>query len=149
MTIIKGDLLCVEKGIITHQVNCKGVMNAGLAKKLRIKFPNIYPKYRQFCLDGLFKPGMIQLCKQSDSLYICNLAGQNEYGTDKRYTDYQAVKTALTKLENVSQRLQLPIYIPYNMGCNLGGGDWNVIFNLINAYCSNVTILQLCQKDTH
>lgn len=34
---IKGDILNVTEGIIVQQVNCKGVMGAGLAKQIRDK----------------------------------------------------------------------------------------------------------------
>ena len=32
---IKGDILNVTEGIIVQQVNCKGVMGAGLAKEIK------------------------------------------------------------------------------------------------------------------
>ena len=34
---IKGDILNVTEGIVVQQVNCKGVMGAGLAKQIRDK----------------------------------------------------------------------------------------------------------------
>ena len=35
-----------EDTIICHQVNCKGVMGAGLAKQIRDKWPDVYDRYR-------------------------------------------------------------------------------------------------------
>ena len=37
MRIVDGDILDIEKGIIVHQVNCQGVMGAGLAKQIKSK----------------------------------------------------------------------------------------------------------------
>lgn len=34
---IKGDLLKAEETFIAHQVNCKGVMGAGVAKQIKNK----------------------------------------------------------------------------------------------------------------
>lgn len=142
MRIESGNLLDVTTGIVVHQVNCKGVMGAGLAKALRAKYPNIYLHYRQFCQAGQFRPGMVQFVKQSDSLYVCNLAGQDGYGTDRRHTDYDALRVALSKLYQVGLERSLIIYLPYNMGCGLAGGDWAVVSQLINECCPNAVVLK-------
>lgn len=143
MEIISANLLSISSGIITHQVNCRGVMGAGLAKALRKKYPVIFPEYRQLCINGQLRPGMIQLICVADGLYICNLAGQDGYGTNRRYTDYDALQTALVKLHRVSISLDLPVYIPYHMGCGLGGGDWSIVSRLIESYCPNAFVVQL------
>lgn len=142
MQIIKANLLDVEHGIITHQVNCKGVMGAGLAKSLRNQYPVIYPRYHEFCKLGHFRPGMIQLVKADDGLFICNLAGQDGYGRDKQYTDYEALAIALPKLSAISTKLGLMVYIPHLMGCKLGGGDWEVVSALIDQHIPDAIICQ-------
>ena len=47
-------------------------------------------------------------------------------------TDYEAVRKAFIELKEylVSSKIyrhdsQIPVGIPYKMGCGLGGGDWN------------------------
>jgi len=47
MKIINRDLLTIESGIIAHQVNCQGKMGAGLALKIRKKYPQVYEYYKQ------------------------------------------------------------------------------------------------------
>lgn len=44
---IKGNILNVTEGIIVQQVNCMGVMGAGLAKQIKDKWPNIYNDYKE------------------------------------------------------------------------------------------------------
>jgi O-acetyl-ADP-ribose deacetylase (regulator of RNase III) len=70
MQIISADILSIDSGIITHQVNCRGVMGAGLAKALRKRYPAIFPEYRKLCINGQLRPGMIQLICVADGLYI-------------------------------------------------------------------------------
>ena len=41
-TLINGNLLDVQQGIIVHQVNCRKVAGAGLAKQIREKWPEWY-----------------------------------------------------------------------------------------------------------
>lgn len=47
--IVKGDILQASEDIIGHQVNCQGVMGAGLAKQIRNKYPHVYDEYRKLC----------------------------------------------------------------------------------------------------
>lgn len=47
-----------EDTIICHQVNCKGVMGAGLAKQIRDKWPDVYDRYR------LIAPASLHLRKK-------------------------------------------------------------------------------------
>lgn len=143
MKIQSSNILDINYGIIAHQVNCKGVMGAGLAKALRSKYPIIFSRYREFCLAGRFRPGMVQFVCVADSLYVCNLAGQDEYSTDKQYTDYAALAIALPKLHQVGQARRLPIYMPYKMGCGLAGGDWDVVSELINRHCPDAIAVKL------
>lgn len=43
---IKGNILNVTEGIIVQQVNCHGIMGAGLAKQIRDKWPSAYDSYQ-------------------------------------------------------------------------------------------------------
>lgn len=145
MKVICGNILDIKSGIIVHQVNCKGVMSDGLAKDLREKYPIIFPRYEEFCKSGLLRPGMVQFVKVDENLYVCNLAGQDSYGRDGRYTDYDALTTAFTKLHYIGLERSLPIYIPYKMGCGLAGGDWEIVSSLITDWCPWAIVVQLVE----
>ena len=133
MTINK-DILTVETGIICHQVNCMGVMGSGLAKGIRNKWPEVYEAYLRFAEAGKLVLSSIQLVSINDQLAVANLAGQYRYGRGK-HTDYAALRRCLRKLENLRhntlQDPNFPIYIPYGMGCGLGGGDWKIVEAMI------------------
>ena len=45
MKIITGNLLLIKKGVIVHQVNNCGLMNAGVAKQIRNAYPHHYADY--------------------------------------------------------------------------------------------------------
>ena len=51
MTVIceKGNILNTKCNIICQQVNCKGVMGAGLALQIRRKWTIVYKDYKQYC----------------------------------------------------------------------------------------------------
>ncbi|WP_370956757.1 hypothetical protein AB3239_10910 [Bacillus subtilis] len=44
--IVKGNILDASEDIIVQQVNCKGVMGAGLAKAILNKYPNVKKEYQ-------------------------------------------------------------------------------------------------------
>jgi len=121
------NILSVRKGIIVHQVNCKGVMGCGLALQIKRKWPIVFERYRAF----KFKPGQIQLVNVADDFWVCNLAGQDRYGRDKRYTDYEAIRIGLEKLNIWAGDRGLSVFIPNGMGCGNAGGDWHVVQGII------------------
>ena len=128
--IIENDLLKVDVDVIAHQVNCKGVMGAGLARQVREQFPAVYEAYRRAC-NNVAKSsdllGKIQI-KQG----IVNLFAQDGYGTDRRYTDYKALATCLNKLAlYMTEHKMKTLALPYGLGCGLAGGDWKVVHEII------------------
>lgn len=144
MKIINQDILDVEHGILAHSVNCLGVMGSGLAKQIRDKWPRIYQVYRHKYDNGSLKLGDIQLVRVTEDnadLIVCNLAGQYAFGRDKQHTDYDAIHVGLEKLARWKMPLQ--IYIPFNMGCGLGGGDWKVISAIIETTIPDAIICRL------
>ena len=124
--------------IICHQVNCKGVMGAGLAKQIRSRYPEVYNKYRWLCEKTLVSHNLLGHCQPIEvgaNLFVANLFGQYNYGTDKRYTDYQALSNSLNQLALAFQDAATPVVIriPYKMGCGLAGGEWPTVLNIIRT----------------
>lgn len=138
MKIINGNILsgtteCHTKRIIVcQQVNCKGVMGAGLAKQIRTMFPNVYPTYKAYCNKyGANLLGYVHLYGIPKTYnIIANLFGQDGYGRDKRYTDYDALRECFRRLRRLTDSTYT-IRIPYNMGCGLAGGDWDIVTKII------------------
>lgn len=132
------NILDVKEGVIIQQVNCKGVMGAGLAKDIRNKWPIVYKKYK----EREWSPGDVAFVSIDTNLYVCNLAGQYHYGREKGvcYTIYEAVELGLTKVNHFCIAQKLQAYIPYKMGCNLGGGDWRMVEKIINKVIPNAII---------
>ena len=150
MKIIKGNILndLSTNIVICQQVNCKGVMGAGLAKQIRDLFPHMYHMYKNYCYKyGSKLLGMVFLYTiPSTHNRIANLFGQDNYGRDKQYTDYNALRSAFRYLRS-SVTNHFTIRIPFKIGCGLAGGDWDVVSKIIQeelvAYDYNVEIFRL------
>lgn len=133
MKITKGNLLDINKGIIIHQVNCKNVMGAGVAKSLYEKYPIIKTKYHEMCnkvSKSIELLGQWQIIDISNDLKIVNLFSQYDYGYGNKFTDEKLLINGINQI----CFLYYPktVYIPYKIGCGLGGGNWNVIKNGIS-----------------
>lgn len=136
---VSGDILSpnldANRGVIVcHQVNCMGVMGAGLALKVRRMHPDVYSLYKDKCRQiaaGVGGLGDVQFCSLvADAGYIvANVFGQYHYGKGRQHTDYLALRKAFQYIAGA-----FPFYtvrIPYKMGCGLGGGDWDVVCQII------------------
>lgn len=134
---IHGDILTPVKDagkemvIVCHQVNCKGVMGAGLAKQVKSKFLGVYDLYKEKCnAFGSENLGTVQFCSclEEAGYIIANVFSQSGYGRTGLYTDYKALRKAFSSLREFDNTV---IRIPYKMGCGLGGGDWKTVKQII------------------
>lgn len=81
--LIHGDILDIKKGIICHQVNCSGVMGAGLALQIKNKYSIVYNEYMKFVNSSDMKInnfGETLLVEVDNDLYVANLFAQFTYG---------------------------------------------------------------------
>ena len=148
---IKCDIFESGADVILHQVNCQGVMGSGIAKQVREKFPKVYNSYKTVC-DGMGERraqllGTAQCVMVDSGQFIVNLFSQENYGYDgKCYTDYNALKKCLQNVKNYPMFHKQVIAIPYLMGCARGGGDWNVVYKMIEEVFENHDVL-ICEYD--
>ena len=74
--------------------------------------------------------GLVQGTYIDENTKILNLYTQLNYGYDgKCYTNYDALKEVLEYISTYYNNKI--IAIPYLMGCHRGGGDWNVVYKMI------------------
>ena len=138
MKTIDGDILAIDRGIIVHQVNCQHVMGAGLALQIRKKYPRHYSDFasRVPHLGGLV------ITQVSSELYIVGVYGQYNIGREKRQTDYNALRKGLSAVQKMCAEMNLPVYLPYGIGCGLAGGSWAVVEQIIASAIPNSTIVR-------
>lgn len=146
ITIIEKDITTIESGIICHQTNCQGRMGSGVALSIAKKWPQALKEYSKFCKMFPFGKALgacqvIQL-KDNPALRICNIFGQNNYGSPSKnettYTDYRAVDNAFNSFTKYKQYQLFDVYVPWMMGCFGGGGNWDIYKAIIEKYIPNV-----------
>ena len=132
-----GDILTSTAPITMHQVNCKGVMNSGVAKAIKEKWPVVFDEYLRFyqnlTTDVLL--GITQFVKIGTDRYVANLFAQEKYGYDGiRYTSYDAIDKCLKSVARNAENGEINrVAMPYKMSSDRGGADWDVILALVNS----------------
>jgi hypothetical protein len=54
---------------------------------------------------------------------------QDGFGRDKQFTDYNALRECFQKVRHYAGGRT--VYIPYRIGCGLGGGNWEEVSAII------------------
>ncbi len=137
INFVEGNILESKANIIVQSVNHKKVMGSGLAKQIRQKYPSILDDYILMCekykfneiaIDGLVHWFPVE---SEYNYYIASVFGQENYGTDRRHTNYFSLMNGLNSVFIYAQNYNLSVAIPYGIGCGLGGGDWSIVLSLI------------------
>jgi O-acetyl-ADP-ribose deacetylase (regulator of RNase III) len=147
VTTIQGNILEVESGIICHQVNSRGVAGAGLALQIRNKWPDWYSQYQRNTIPrlGVVHWYEVKSLHNRAVLSIASLYAQENYGTKIRQTNYAYLAKCLLAVE--AQSCGEQIYIPHGIGCGLGGGDWQIVYRIIEDALPHAVIVKFTQPN--
>jgi O-acetyl-ADP-ribose deacetylase (regulator of RNase III) len=158
ITTINKDILTVDKGVIVHSVNCIGAVG-GLAGAIGRKWPVNAGEYRSHVRSQNYPVmllGSVFEVNVAHNVIVANLFGQYNIGTSKQQTEYAAlirgfasiadriflgndmetVSFGVLGVEDVPITLK-DIYIPYKIGCGLGGADWETVQDILHQIFEN------------
>lgn len=152
LKIIRKDITTVNDtpGIILHICNNRGMMGAGVAKALYTKWPRVKTEYLAMEKYELGDIGWVNDLEVPDDCFgpdlgVGNMIAQDGYGhDDKQYLSYDALAECLGYAQRFNEGwYDGPIYVPYNMGCGLAGGDWSFVMGMMDTYIPDAIICQL------
>lgn len=136
---------------LLHVVNCQGVMGSGIAKTVRERIPTAYTNYKIDESRGALKLGSLSW---SDDYSVFNLAAQFNYNKKDewqyRRLNYGALGQCLAMIQanwmfktNSSGGQERELVIPYMMGSDRAGGDWEIVKEMLDFYLDCYTICSL------
>ena len=90
---------------------------------------------------------------EDHSHLVVNIFGQDNFGRNKVYTDYKALENGFDKFIkdyrnslNIMPEVQIPIAIPYKIGCGLAGGDWGSVSTILDILEIKYNIIFIAYK---
>ena len=137
-----GDLLKSGCDIICHQVNEYGVMGAGIAKKIKEKYPKAFEDYVKAIKEAASKCKdlpLFALSKQPDGVIVANMFTQRNGKTDIEILRNAAVFLLMQIFDLFMTKLKFNdmtgaffvrpfrVGIPYLYGCGIAKGDWGEV----------------------
>lgn len=148
IAIINGNMLDSDCELIVQQVNYFGVagtvikgkvVGGGLAGNIRKRYPESYKEYMNYCCQyGEKALGKVQIINLDNGKMLANLYSQVGMGVEERRTDYDYLDKALEILARECKIREInTVGFPYYMGCIKGGGDWTIVYAMIQKHFSD------------
>lgn len=126
MRYVHGDLFTTECKAIGHGVNRRGLMGAGVAKAVRVLFPEVYNFYRTVCLMKPEEFPLGSVLPASDPLQpgtvIFNMATQDLPGP---HANLDAIYSSAMETLAIAKTLNIPEVAIPKIGAGIGGLNWN------------------------
>lgn len=134
MKEIQGDLLELASSghfdVIIHGANCQCKMGSGIAKQIRTRWPEVYEADLETEVGDRGKLGSITCAEiEGADITVINAYTQFDYRGPQPRVDYNAIRSAFREIKSrfSGKKIGYP-----KIGAGLGGGDWNIISEIIN-----------------
>ena len=133
-----GNVCDASQIAIAHGCNAQGVMGSGVARDVRSRWPNVYEVYHlRYQTFGLSLGEVIPV-RTMDNKLVLNCITQHVFGRDgQRYVDYEAIDKVFRTIDHKVMDWEVTEIAMPRIGAGLGGGDWNIISELIELNSSN------------
>lgn len=131
---------------IVCPVNCKGVMGAGLALKMKLEAPANFKVYRNACTKGQLSVGKVLVVPTQELpnhfRYIINFPTKDDW-KDPSEIDY--IVKGLRNMIQIARSIGLTSIAIPALGCGCGKLDWSIV----RVEIENTLIDLGCNKDPH
>jgi O-acetyl-ADP-ribose deacetylase (regulator of RNase III) len=123
-------------------------MGAGIALQIAKKYPEAKKADENFSYPPSGRLGKCSVAKTYDGKMIVNLYAQKypgkvKYGNvekeqNERYQAFEkGLKSVLASLPTLKEKgFPIKIGLPYLIGCDLAGGDWQIVYGIIEKLSS-------------
>lgn len=139
--IKKGNIFTTKCQTIVNTVNCVGVMGAGIAFEFKLRFPEMFDKYKVFCDNKLIDIGNLWIYKLPDSNHAYSFILNFPTKKDWKYpSKIEYLEKGLQKfIDTYEEKEILSIAFPL-LGANKGGIDENMSMEIMKKYLEKVDI---------
>ncbi len=139
ITFKKGNIFSSDKQTIVNTINCVGVMGKGVALGFRLRYPEMYEKYKEFCKNKQITIGKLWLYKrpQEYSRWVLNFPTKFhwKYPSKMEYLEAGLQKFVETYQEKGITSIAFPL-----LGTHNGGLDKIDVLNIMHFYLDKCSI---------
>ena len=142
------NLLLEPLDAIGHFCNAHCTMGAGIALRIKEKYPDAYDADLKTMRGDRDKLGTFSYAILPNNKHIINCYTQFGFGMG-RQTNYEAVYSSLEKANKflISNGLRT-FGLPKNAGCRLGGGSWTIVRAIIeDVFADSPLDLFICNYE--
>lgn len=134
--IIKGNIFTTDCQVVVNTVNCVGVMGAGIALECRLRYPEMYEKYIQFCDNKKINIGNLWIYKSTDK-WILNFPTKKhwKYPSKKEYLRAGLEKFIDTYKSRGIDSIAFPL-----LGADKGGIPQEESLELMTSYLDQANL---------
>lgn len=111
---------------IAHGCNGLGVMGAGVAYVVALRWPDLLANYKKQCSTGLFGPCMVW--RLDSGQYVFNLLTQPKPGPT---ATLDLIRIAVVEMDNRARSMGLKVIAMPQIGCGLGGLKAEQVFPIL------------------
>jgi O-acetyl-ADP-ribose deacetylase (regulator of RNase III) len=134
--VITGNIFTSECQTLVNTINCVGVMGAGIALECRLRYPEMYDKYVEFCKEGKIKPGILWLYK-SEEKWILNFPTKLDW---KRPSKVEYLHAGLKKFRETYEYKGIQSIAFPLLGADKGGIPASVSESILLSYLDSLPI---------
>jgi O-acetyl-ADP-ribose deacetylase (regulator of RNase III) len=127
---IKGNIFNTTCQTMVNTVNCVGAMGKGIALECKLRFPDMFKKYKEFCDKKLIKPGSLQLWSNSKP-WVLNFPTKVHWKDPSRI-DY--LEKGLEKFSNEYSKKNITSIAFPLLGASLGGLPEELVYKTMIKY---------------
>lgn len=136
IAFVDGDILKSNMQTLVNPVNTSGVMGAGLARRFRDAYPDMYRRYVRVCATGQFVPGKL-LIYRGNNHWILNFPTKINPSDDSRI---EYIEAGLDKLVSAWRDHGITSLAFPALGCGLGKLQWSEVQPLMTDYLATLPI---------
>ena len=127
---IKGNIFNTNCQTLVNTVNCIGVMGKGMALECKLRFPEMFIKYKDSCDKKLFKPGYLQIYKNSKP-WILNFPTKIHW---KDPSKIEYLEEGLKKFQDEYLNKNIKSIAFPLLGASLGGLSEELVYKTMTKY---------------
>lgn len=139
LTFKKGNIFSSDKQTIVNTINCVGVMGKGIALGFRLRYPEMFERYKELCKSKQIVIGKLWLYKlpQEGSQWVLNFPTKKhwKYPSRMEYLEAGLQKFVDTYEEKGITSIAFPL-----LGAHNGGLDKIEVLDMMHSYLEKCSI---------